>query len=117
MQQTVQTFHTALQTAEPLGLMTYSMIVGLDGDPQYATEPPFQQMTAIKIKCRCQGMKLRINARCKDLSKVMRKGSHKTESCKVVEIGFFAAMTPNVRILSKGHNIPQRISTSGHPVQ
>ena len=77
-QQTVQTFHTALQAAEPLNLMTYVMVDELEENPNYAIELPVQQMSRGQIESRCQEMKLRINARCKDLLQVSRKVSKKT---------------------------------------
>ena len=76
-QQTVQTFHIALQAAEPLNLMTYVMLDQLEENPEYAIELPAQQMTREDIDSRCQDMKLRINARCKDLLQVTRKKSPK----------------------------------------
>ena len=74
-QQTVQTFHIALQAAEPLNLMTYVMLDEIEENPDYAIELPAQQMTRGDIESRCQDMKLRINARCKDLLQVTRKKS------------------------------------------
>lgn len=69
-QQTVQTFYIALQAAEPLSLMTYAMVDELEENPEYAIELPIQQMTKTDLDTRCQDMKLRINARCKDLLQV-----------------------------------------------
>ena len=74
-QQTVQTFHIALQAAEPLNLMTYVMLDEIEENPEYAIELPAQQMAREDIESRCQDMKLRINARCKDLLQVTRKRS------------------------------------------
>ena len=74
-QQAVQTFHIALQAAEPLNLMTYVMLDELEENPEYAIELSTQQMTREDIESRCQDMKLRINARCKDLLQVTRKKS------------------------------------------
>ena len=73
--QTVQTFHIALHAAEPLSLMTYAMIDEVEENPEYAIELPVQQMTTTEIESRCQEMKLRINARCKDLLHITRKPS------------------------------------------
>ena len=73
IQQTVQTFHIVLQAAEPLSLMTYAMMDELEENPRYAIELPVQQMTTTDIKSRCQDMKLRINACCKDLLQITRK--------------------------------------------
>ena len=73
VQQTVQTFHVALQAVEPLSLMTYAMMDELEENPRYAIELPVQQMTTTDIESRCQDMKLRINARCKDLLQITRK--------------------------------------------
>ena len=75
-QQTVQTFHIALQAAEPLNLMTYVMLDEIEENPKYAIELPAEQMTRESIESRCQDMKLRINARCKDLLQVTRKKSN-----------------------------------------
>ena len=72
-QKTVQTFHIALQAAEPLNLMTYVMLDEIEENPDYAIELPAQQMTRGDIELLCQDMKLRINARCKDLLQVTRK--------------------------------------------
>ena len=73
VQQTVQTFHVALQAVEPLSLMTYAMMDELEENPRYAIELPVQQMTTTDIESQCQDMKLRINARCKDLLQITRK--------------------------------------------
>ena len=75
VQQTVQTFHIALQAVKPLNLMTYAMIDELEEFPRYAIELPVQQMTATDAESRCQDMKLRINARCKDLLQITKKSS------------------------------------------
>ena len=72
VQQTVQTFQIALQAVKPLNLMTYAMIDELEEFPRYAIELPVQQMTMRDVESRCQDMKLRINARCKDLLQVTR---------------------------------------------
>ena len=80
VQQTVRTFHIALQTVEPLSLMTYAMIDELEENPRYAIELPVQQMTTTDIESRCQDMKLRINARCKDLLQITRKGFQKSDA-------------------------------------
>ena len=77
VQQTVQTFHIALQAEKPLNLMTYAMIDELEEFPRYAIELPVQQMTTTDIESRCRDMKLRINARCKDLLQITRKGFQK----------------------------------------
>ena len=74
-QQTVRTFHIALQAVEPLNLMTYVMLDEIEENPEYAIELPAQQMTRENIDSRCQDMKLRIDARCKDLLQVTRKKS------------------------------------------
>ena len=74
VQQTVQTFHIALQAVEPLSLMTYAMMDELEENPRYAIELPVQQTTTTDIESRCQDMKLRINARCKDLLQITRRG-------------------------------------------
>ena len=77
VQQTVQTFQIALQAVKPLNLMTYAMIDELEEFPRYAIELPVQQMTDTDVESRCQDMKLRINARCKDLLQITRKGFQK----------------------------------------
>ena len=77
VQQTVQTFHIALQAVKPLNLMTYAMIDELEEFPRYAIELPVQQMTITDAESRCQDMKLRINARCKDLLQITRKSLQK----------------------------------------
>ena len=74
VQQTVQIFHIALQAVEPLNLMTYAMMDELEENPEYAIELPVQHMTAAEVESRCQNMKLRINARCKDLLQITTKG-------------------------------------------
>ena len=76
-QQTVQTFHIALQAAEPLNLMTYVMLDEIEEKPDYSIELPPQQLKTEHIESQCQDMKLRINARCKDLLQVTRKKSYK----------------------------------------
>lgn len=74
MQQTVQTFHIALHAVKPHNLMTYAMIDELEEAPRYAIELPVQQMKTTDIESRYQDMRLRINARCKDLLQVTRRG-------------------------------------------
>ena len=89
VQQTVQTFHIALQAVEPLNLMTYAMMDELEDNPQYAIELPVQEMARTEIESRCQDMKLRINARCKDLLQITKRGSHKlcdANSCNVINL-------------------------------
>ncbi len=73
VQQTVQTFHIALQAVEPLNLMTYAMMDELEENSEYAIELPVQQMTTTEVESRCRNMKLRINARCKDLLQITKK--------------------------------------------
>ena len=79
VQQTVQTFQIALQAVRPLNLMTYAMIDELEEFPRYAIELPVQQMTMRDVESRCQDMKLRINARCKDLLQITRNGFQKLD--------------------------------------
>lgn len=86
VQQTVQTFHIALQAVEPLNLMTYAMLDELEKNPQYAIELPVQQMAITDIEFRCQDMKLRINARCKDLLHITKRGSHKLCDAKSMNV-------------------------------
>ena len=70
LQQTAQTFLLALQAAEPLSLMTYAMVDELEIDPSYALNLGIQQMSSAEITAKHSDMKLRINARCKDLLEV-----------------------------------------------
>ena len=70
LQQTAQTFLLALQAAEPLSLMTYAMVDELEIDPSYALNLGIQQMSSAEIISKHSDMKLRINARCKDLLEV-----------------------------------------------
>ena len=86
VQQTVQTFHIALQVEGPLNLMTYAMIDELEECPRYAIELPVQQMTTTEIESRCRDMKLRINARCKDLLQITRKDFQKPSMTSVNEL-------------------------------
>ena len=69
-QQTAQTFLIALQASEPLSLMTYAMVDELEIDPSYALDLGIQQMSSADITSKHRDMKLRINARCKDLLEV-----------------------------------------------
>ena len=84
VQQTVQTFQIALQAAQPLNLMTYAMIDELEEDPRFAIELPVQQMTTAQVESRCQDMKLRINARCKDLLQITKKEIYKVHNANSV---------------------------------
>ena len=49
------------------------MLDKIEENPDYAIELPAQQLTRDHIESQCQDMKLRINARCKDLLQVTRK--------------------------------------------
>ena len=69
-QQTAQTLLLALQALEPLSLMTYAMVDELEVDPCYAHNLGIQQMSSADITSKHSDMKLRINARCKDLLEV-----------------------------------------------
>ena len=69
-QQTAQTFLIALQASEPLSLMTYAMLDELEIDPSYALNLGIQQMSSADINSKHSDMKLRVNARCKDLLEV-----------------------------------------------
>ncbi len=53
VQQTVQTFHIALQAVEPLHLMTYAIMDELEENLEYAIELPVQQITTAEVKSRC----------------------------------------------------------------
>ena len=95
VQQTVQTFHVALQAVEPLSLMTYAMMNKLEKNPRYAIELPVQQMTTTDIESQCQDMKLRINARCKDLLQITRKKVQKVrkvDSVNTVDLSRLKAL-------------------------
>ena len=95
VQQTVQTFHVALQAVEPLSLMTYAMMDELEENPRYAIELPVQQMTTTDIESQCQDMKLRINARCKDLLQITRKKVQKVrkvDSVNTVDLSRLEAL-------------------------
>lgn len=76
-QQAVKNLHIALQAAKSLSPMTYAMLDESEKNSECAIELPAQQMATMDIDSRCHDMKLRINARCKDLLQVTRKGSHK----------------------------------------
>ena len=93
VQQTVQTFHVALQAVKPLSLMTYAMMDELEENPRYAIELPVQQLTTTDIESRCQDMKLRINARCKDLLQIARKKVQKVR--KVDSVNTVDLLGPN----------------------
>lgn len=98
VQQTVQTFHIALQAVEPLNLMTYAMMDELEENPRYAIELPVEQMTVADIESRCQDMKLRINARCKDLLQITRKKVQKVrkdDSVNTVDSSISEVLLPS----------------------
>ncbi|KAM0794759.1 hypothetical protein BDR22DRAFT_814707, partial [Usnea florida] len=67
LQQAAQTFQVALKASKPLNLMTYCMLDKLETSPKYALELRCQVMSDGDIRSRHHDMKLRINARCKDL--------------------------------------------------
>ena len=69
-QQTAQTFLLALEASEPLSLMTYAIVDELEIDTSYAINLGIQQMSSADITSKHNDMKLRINARCKDLLEV-----------------------------------------------
>ena len=71
-QQTAQTFQVALEASGSLNLMTYSMLDELETSPEYALNLERQVMSDMNIRSRHHDMKLRINARCKDLLEVTR---------------------------------------------
>ena len=71
-QQAAQTFQVALEASESLSLMTYSMLDELETNPEYALNLERRVMSEMNIRSRHDDMKLRINARCKDLLKVTR---------------------------------------------
>ena len=70
LQQTAQTFQVALEASEPLNLMTYCMLDELETSPEYALKLELRPMSESNIRSRHHDMKLRINARCKDLLEV-----------------------------------------------
>ena len=78
LQQTAQTFQVALKASEPLNLMTYYMLDKLETSPEYALELKLQVMSDMDIRSRHHDMKLRINARCKDLLEVTRVNNYDT---------------------------------------
>ena len=78
LQQTAQTFQVALQASEPLNLMTYYMLDKLETSPEYALKLECQEMSETNIMSRHHVMKLRINARCKDLLEVTRVNNDNT---------------------------------------
>ena len=71
-QQTAQTFQVALAASEPLTLMTYHMLDELETNPEFALNLETRVMSEMNIRSRHDDMKLRINARCKDLLQVTR---------------------------------------------
>lgn len=71
-QQTAQTFQVALEASKPLTLMTYFMLDELETNPGFALELEPRVMSEMDITSRHDDMKLRINARCKDLLEVTR---------------------------------------------
>ena len=73
-QQTAQTFFLALQASEPLSLMTYAMVDELEVNPSYALDLGIHQISSAEITSKHSDMKLRINARCKDLLEVTPVG-------------------------------------------
>ncbi len=79
-QQTAQTFQVALEAAEPLTLMTYFMLDELELNPDFALSLETQVMPGSEIRSRHDDMKLRINARCKDLLQAKRIIRHVDES-------------------------------------
>lgn len=68
-QQTAQTFQVALEASGSLNLMTYSMLDELETSPEYALHLERRVMSDMNIRS-SHDMKLRINARCKDLLEV-----------------------------------------------
>ena len=72
LQQTAQTCQVALGASEPLNLMTYYMLDKLETNSEYALKLKCQAMSKTNIRSRHHDMKLRINARCKDLLEVTR---------------------------------------------
>ena len=71
-QQTAQTFQVALRASEPLSLMTYSMLDELEVDHDFALNLRPRRLSNAEIESIYHDMKLRINARCKDLLEVTR---------------------------------------------
>ena len=71
-QQTAQLFRVALEASEPLTLMTYSMLDELETCHDFALHLEPTVMSGSLIKSRHDDMKLRINARSKDLLEVTR---------------------------------------------
>ena len=71
-QQTAQTIQVALAASEPLTLMTYHMLDELEISPDFSLNLETRVMSGMDIRSRHDDMKLRINARCKDLLQVTR---------------------------------------------
>ena len=65
--QTARTFSTAVKALEPLTLMTYAMLDEIEENPTHALDLEMQAMSAAEIESLHEKMRLRINARCKDL--------------------------------------------------
>ena len=80
LQQTAQTFQVALES-EPLNLMTYCMLDELETSPEYALNLECRVMSEMNVRSRHHDMKLRINARCKDLLEVTRVANDNTLGC------------------------------------
>ncbi|MCJ1458829.1 hypothetical protein MMC28_009203 [Mycoblastus sanguinarius] len=71
-EQTVRTFRIAIEAPEPLTLMTYAMLDEIEENPAFAIELEVREMAQSKIDSLHNDMRLRINARCKDLLVVSR---------------------------------------------
>jgi NACHT domain len=71
-EQTGQTFQTAIHASSPLSLMTYVMLDEIEESPNFALELQIRPMSSSEIEFRYAAMKLRINARCKDLLEVVK---------------------------------------------
>ena len=76
LRQTAQTFQVARGASEPLNLMTYCMLDNLETSPEYALNLECRLMSQTNIRSRHHDMKLRINARCKDLLEVTHVNNH-----------------------------------------
>jgi hypothetical protein len=71
-EQTGRIFQTALHAVEPLTLMTYVMLDEIEEDPEFALNLRVRPWTQTEIDSKCNDVKLRINARCKDLLEVTK---------------------------------------------
>ena len=77
-EQTARTFRIALEASEPLTLMTYAMLDEIEENPSFAMDLKVREMPQSEIHNLHKDMRLRINARCKDLLVVSRVSKNPT---------------------------------------